>query len=113
MSDWKRVFGFEKNTYVKKYPVNSFLLSGVSFYKDAVKDINIGDLLDMNFEVNNKYDSSAISIKKITDLCGYVPKDLKEKIIPFVPSQIKVIDKQLVEDNVYSVRVDIVEKAIN
>lgn len=109
MADWRRVFGFEKHTYVQSFPVTSFLLSAVSFYKDTIKDINIGDILDMSFEPN-KYDASAIIIKKATDICGYVPKDIKDKVSHHVPSQVKVIDKRLVENNIYSLRVDIIEK---
>ncbi len=110
MSDWTRVFGFKKYTYVQSFPITSFLLSGVSFYKDTIKDINIGDILNMSFEPNN-YDSSAIIIKKNTDICGYVPKDIKDKVKSHVPSQVKVIDKRLVENNIYSLRVDIIENA--
>ena len=74
MTDWRKVFGYEKHTYVQSFPVTSFLLAGVSFYKDTIKGINIGDILDMSFEPN-KYDSSAIIIKKLKDICGYVPID--------------------------------------
>lgn len=109
MADWRRVIGFENNTYVQSFPVTSFLLSGVSFYKDTVKEINIGDILDMSFEPN-KYDSSAIIIKRGTDICGYVPKDSKDKVKQHVPSQVKAIDKRLIENNIYSLRVDIIEK---
>ena len=112
MTDWKRVFGFEKYTYVQSFPVSSFLLSGVSFYKDTIKHINIGDILDMSFEPN-KYDTSAIIIKKITDVCGYVPKDIKDKVKLYVPSKVIVIDKRLVENNIYSLRVDILEKEVS
>jgi hypothetical protein len=109
MTDWRRVFGFEKHTYVQSFPITSFLLSGVSFYKDTIKDISIGDILDMTIEPN-KYDNSAIIIKKITNVCGYVPKDIKEKVKSYVPSQVKVIDKRLIENNIYSLRVDIIKK---
>jgi len=112
MTDWRRVFGFEKYTYVQSFPVTSFLLSGVSFYKDTVKSIHIGDILDMSFE-SNKYDVSAIIIKKETDVCGYVPKDIKDKVKSYVPSQVRVIDKRLIENNIYSIRVDIIEKEVN
>lgn len=70
-------------------------------------------MLDMSFEPNNKYDSSAIIIKKLTDICGYVPKDIKDKVKLHVPSQVKVIDKRLVENNIYSLRVDIIVKEIS
>jgi len=96
MSDWGRVFSFEKHTYVQSFPVTSFLLSGVSFYKDTVKDINIGDILHMTLE-SNEYDTSAIVIKKNIDICGYVPKEIKNKVISYVPSQVKVIDKHFLK----------------
>ena len=112
MTDWRRVFGFEKYTYIQSFPVTSFLLSGVSFYKDTIKDINIGDILDMSFE-SNKYDASAIIIKKVNDICGYVPKDIKDKVKLYVPCQVTVIDKRLVKNNIYSVRVDIVKNDLN
>lgn len=108
MTDWTRVIAFEKHAYVQSFPVTSFLLAGVSFYRGTVQSINIGDTLEMSFESNN-YDSSAIIIKKSTETCGYVPKDVKEKIIPYVPSQVRVIDKRIVENNIYSLRVDIIK----
>jgi hypothetical protein len=108
MTDWRRVLGFQNHTYVQPFPVTSFLLSGVSFYKDTINDINIGDILDMNFE-SNTYDASAIIIKRVTDICGYVPKNIKDKVKKYVPSKVKVIDKRLVKNDIYSLRVDIIE----
>lgn len=108
MTDWQRVFAFEKHTYVQSFPVTSFLLSGVSFYKEIIKEINLNDILDMSFEPN-KYDESAIVIKKNTSICGYVPKDIKEKIKEYVPTKVKVIDKRYVKNDIYSLRVDLIE----
>ena len=65
----------------------------------------------MSFEPNT-YDSSAIIIKKVTDICGYVPKDIKDKVKQYVPSKVIVIDKRPVEKNIFSLRVDIVEKEV-
>ena len=113
MTDWRRVIGFEKHTYVQSFPITSFLLSGVSHYKDTIKDINIGDVLTMSFEPTNTYDSSAIIVKNSNNTCGYVPKDIKDKVKLHVPSQVKVIDKRRVENNIYSVRVDIVKKEMD
>ncbi len=107
MTDWRKVIGFEKNTYVQSFPVTSFLLSGVSFYKDTIKNIEIGDTLYMTSE-SNKYDSSAIVVKRKEDICGYVPRDLKEKIKLFVPSTVRVFDKRYIENGIYSLRVDII-----
>ena len=109
MTDWNTVIGFEKHTYVQAFPITSFLLAGVKSYQDSIENIKNGDILDMSFEPNNIYDSSAIVIKNITDICGYVPKDSQDKVKSYVPSQVKVIDKQRVKSN-YSLRVDIIEK---
>lgn len=110
MTDWKRVHGFEKYTYIQSFPITSFLLSGVSFYKDTIKDINIGDILDMSFK-SNIYDNSAIVVTKNENICGFVPKEIKEKIKVYVPSQVKVIDKRFIENNIYSLRVDIIQRS--
>jgi hypothetical protein len=112
MTDWNKVFGFEKHTYNQSFPITSFLLVGVSNYKDTINNINIGDILDMDFEPNNIHDTSAIVIKKITDICGYVSKDSNDKVKSYVPSKVKVIDKQRVKNN-YSLRVDIIEKEVS
>ena len=109
MTDWNKVFGCERHQHVQSFPITSFLLAGVKSYQDSIENIKNGDILDMSFEPNNIYDSSAIVIKNITDICGYVPKDSQDKVKSYVPSQVKVIDKQRVKTN-YSLRVDIIEK---
>lgn len=105
MTDWVRVHGFHYNTYVQDFPVTSFLLAGVSNYKDTIETVKIDDILEMEFEPENPYDKNAIVIKCGSDVCGYVPKDTMEKIVPFVPCRVKVIDKRLVK-KYYSLRVD-------
>jgi len=85
-------------------------------------------MLDMSFEPN-KYDSSAFTIKKTTDMCSYVPKHIRspnisnrhfgeknlkvpvsnvhwsnDKVKLNVLSQVKVIDKRLVGNNIYKFR---------
>ena len=109
MTDWVRVHGFHYNTYVQDFPVTSFLLAGVSHYKEIIKSIDIDIILEMAFEPENPYDKDAIAIKHNSEVCGYVPKDTREKIVPFVPCKVKVIDKRLVENGIYSLRVDIIQ----
>jgi len=110
MTDLRRVIGFEKHTYVQAFPITSFLLAGVKSYQDSIENIKKDDILDMDFEPNNIHDSTAIVIKKITDICGYVPKDSQDKVKSYVPSQVKVIDKRRYK-GIYSLRVDIIEKS--
>ena len=112
MTDWVRVFAYEKHTYVQDFPVTSFLLAGVSSYKDTINDVKVDDILEMSFEPMNLYDSTAIVIKKDSAICGYVPRDTKDKITPYVPSRVIVIDKRLVKNNIYSLRVDIMKDII-
>jgi hypothetical protein len=83
------------------------LPSNTFYYKDTIKNIEIGDTLYMTSE-SNKYDSSAIVVKRKEDICGYVPRDLKEKIKLFVPSTVIVFDKRYIENGIYSLRVDII-----
>lgn len=105
MTDWTRVHAYAQHTYVHSFPITSFLLAGVSNYTDTIKDISVNDILYMSLEPENKYDSTAIVIKFNDNICGYVPKDLKEKILPYVPSNVKVIHKHFIKGN-YSLRVD-------
>ena len=108
MTDWVRVHGFHYNTYVQDFPVTSFLLAGVSNYQDTIKHIEINTILDMQFEPENKWDKDAIIVKYGSDICGYVPKDTREKIVSFVPCNLMVIDKRRVKGGIYSLRVDII-----
>ena len=110
MTDWNRVIGVEKHTYVQAFPITSFLLAGVKSYQDSIENIKEGDILDMSFEPNNIYDISAIVIKNITDICGYVPKDSQDKVKLHVPSQVKVINKRR-RKGIYSLRVDIIKES--
>ena len=98
---------FQKHSYIQKFPTTSFLLSGVSHYKNTIKNIKIDDVLMMTLEPN-VYDATAIIIKCDGNVCGYVPKDIKGKVVSYVPSKVKVIDKRHVENDIYSLRVDIV-----
>uniref|UniRef100_A0A6C0APU0 HIRAN domain-containing protein n=1 Tax=viral metagenome TaxID=1070528 RepID=A0A6C0APU0_9ZZZZ len=108
MTDWVRVHGFHYNTYVQNFPVTSFLLAGVSNYKETIESIKIDDILEMEYEPLNLYDKNAIVIKRNSEICGYVPKDTMEKIVSFVPCRVKVIDKRLIKNGIYSLRVDII-----
>lgn len=45
------------------FPEKSFLISGISFYKDNCLDITYETELTMELEPDNEYDKSAISIK--------------------------------------------------
>lgn len=106
MTDWTRVHAYAKHTSIEQYPITSFLLSAVSFHQEVIKDLEVNESLQMDFEVN-KYDPTAIVIKRGLEICGYVPKDIKEKVLSFVPSKVKVIEKRLYK-GIYSLRVDIV-----
>jgi hypothetical protein len=107
------IFGIFKQNLIKyisdndnkKY--NTKMSQQKNALKDTIKNIEIGDTLYMTSE-SNKYDSSAIVVKRKEDICGYVPRDLKEKIKLFVPSTVRVFDKRYIENGIYSLRVDII-----
>lgn len=107
MTDWNKVYGYQKNAYVQSFPVTSFELTGLNYYINTIKTINVGDILDMDYEPTNQYDNTAICVKNNTNICGYVAKDIKEKIKQYVPSKVKVIEKRLIKSNTYKIRVDI------
>ena len=90
------------------FPVTSCLLSGVSFYKDIVKNISIGDILEMSFDSKNKYDSNAIVIKKNDNICGYIPREVQAKIKKYVPCKVEAIDKHYISEGIYSLRIDVI-----
>ena len=55
------------------FPENSFLISGISYYKDNCLDITYETELVMKLEPDNKYDPFAISILNNDKIIGYVP----------------------------------------
>ena len=108
MTDWTRVHAYQQHAYTQIFPITSFLIAGITSYKDAIISLNIDDVLIMEFEPTNLYDSDAIVIKNGKNICGYVPKDLQKKFKSFVPSQVKVIDKRRITGDKYSIRVDVI-----
>ena len=110
MTDWTRVHAFHYNTYIQDFPVTSFLLAGVSHYQEAILSLKPDTILEMTFEPENQHDPEAIVIKRGTDICGYVPKVTREKVVSFVPSNVMVIDIRRVKGGNYSLRVDIVNQ---
>jgi hypothetical protein len=109
MADWTRIHAYAQHTYVQSFPTTSILLAGVSNYTETLKDIKIDDVLSMDYEPTNKFDPTAIVITLDGAKCGYVPKEIKGKIIEFVPSPVKVIDKHY-RKGIYSLRVIPIQK---
>jgi hypothetical protein len=60
--------------HTETFPTNSFLISGVSFYTDAVRNVTNKTTLTAIAEPDNPYDSNAIKIMNGTEQVGYVPK---------------------------------------
>ena len=70
----------------------SFRVAGVSFRKDAVEKVNVGDVILLQPEPENEYDPNAIVVlwqgNGSGDECekiGYVPKDLTGYISEMLP----------------------------
>jgi len=85
------------------FPENSFLISGISFYKENCSNLTYESELFMKHDVNNKYDSSAISIMNNNKIIGYVPNDKKE-LCKNITEPLKIINIKLVNGN-YGIRV--------
>lgn len=92
------------------FPITSCLLSGVSYYKEMVKEIMIDDVLEMSFDSDNKYDSNAIVIRKGDKICGFVPRDVQLKMKKYAPCKVIVIDKHYITDGISSLRIDLLSK---
>lgn len=91
------------------FPVTSCLLSGVSHYKEVVKDIMVDNILEMSFDPDNKYDSNAIVVRKDDKVCGFVPRDVQAKMKKYVPCKVVVIDKHYIADGVFSLRINLLQ----
>lgn len=60
--------------HTETFPENSFLISGVSFYKDAVRKVTHTSILTSIAEPDNPYYSNAVKVMNDTEQVGYVPK---------------------------------------
>lgn len=78
----------EKNYYLEKFIMSEnktkvsiptvFKLSGVSFCKEGIKELQDSEELKMELEPENKYDSNAIKVLNSKgNMIGYVPKKFK------------------------------------
>ena len=87
------------------FPEQSFLISGISFYKYNCADITYETELIMELEPDNEYDKSAISIKNNNKKIGYVPKSqIKELCRNYITEPLKIINIKLINGN-YGIRV--------
>lgn len=85
------IYGHYTNQYYGNkiiFPEKSFLVSGISFYKDNCLDITYDTELLMELEPHNEHDSSAICITNDGKKVGYVPN-----------SKIKEVCKELFKEN--------------
>ena len=58
-----------------KFPDESFLIAGISFYQNNLDNICHASELYMEEEPMNQFDSTAIKILYINKIIGYVPKN--------------------------------------
>lgn len=87
------------------FPEKSFLISGISFYKNNCLDITYDTELLMNFDPENKYDPSAISISNNNKIIGYVPNTkIKELCKNNITEPLKIINIKMINGN-YGIRV--------
>ena len=89
------------------FPEQSFLIAGISFYKNNCSDITYESELTMELEPDNKHDKSAISIKNNNKMIGYVPKHqikIKELCKENITEPLKIINIKHIHGN-YGIRV--------
>ena len=77
------------------FPDESFLIAGVSYYQENIKEVSYNSKLTMETEPENKYDPEAIKILLNNVLIGYVPN--QKNIKDLCKSQ---IDKHLLIINI-------------
>ena len=87
------------------FPEKSFLISGISFYKENCSNITYDTELIMKHELDNKYDPFAISIMNNDKVIGYVPNtEIKELCKNNITETLKIINIKIINGN-YGVRV--------
>ena len=87
------------------FPEKSFLISGISFYKENCSNITYDTELIMKYEIDNKYDPFAISIMNNDKIIGYVPNtEIKELCKNNITEPLKIINIKIINGN-YGIRV--------
>jgi hypothetical protein len=87
------------------FPEKSFLISGISFYKENCSNITYDTELIMKHEFDNKYDPFAISIMNNDKVIGYVPNsEIKELCKNNITEPLKIINIKRINGN-YGIRV--------
>ena len=87
------------------FPEKSFLISGISFYKENCSNITYDTELLMKQEPDNKYDPYAISIMNIDKVIGYVPNtEIKELCKNNITESLKILNIKIINGN-YGIRV--------
>ena len=102
-------YGNNNNQIV--FPEKSFLIKGISHFKENCLGIQYDSELKMMFDPNNEYDPSAIRIMYNDKQIGYVPKDairidVKEFCKNNIDEPLKIINIKMVSGNAsYGIRV--------
>jgi len=90
----------------KIFPDKSFLISGISYYKDNCSNINYNTELFMKHEVDNKHDQFAICIMNNDKIIGYVPNtndEIKNLCKNNIIEPLQIINIKI--NNYYGIRV--------
>ena len=87
-----------------KFPNESFLVAGISYYQDNCKNINYSSELLMKCEPENEYDNGAICILYDENKIGYVPKCMQMLCQENINKKLKVINIKNI-NNIVGVRV--------
>ena len=82
------------------FPEKSFLISGISFFKENCSNITYDTELLMKHDQDNKYDPYAISIMNNDKIIGYVPNtEIKELCKNNITETLKIINIKIINGN--------------
>jgi hypothetical protein len=95
---------FSKQYYGNKieFPKESFLISGISYYKDNCENITYNSKLSMIPDIHNVYDKTAISILYEGFIIGYVPNNdyVKELCKNNISDNLIIINIKQIKHNI-------------
>jgi hypothetical protein len=81
------------------FPEQSFLIAGISFYKENCTNITYDTELFMKDEPDNKYDNTAVCILHNQKIIGYVPSHMKELCKKHINESLKIINIKHINGN--------------
>lgn len=80
-----------------KFPVESFLIAGISNYQALLTGIDSETLLTIKPEPTNVYDKNAIAITYNEQIIGYVPKYAQQTIRKYIEDDLCILSIECIK----------------